>query len=112
MMEPSGRQPAPGELRLVQAFVNTVDIEERRDELTTPERLRAWLATHNLMDGADSLSAADLLLALEVREALRALLLANNEGIVDAEAVEALNRVATRASLLVRFQIDGHARLE
>jgi predicted RNA-binding Zn ribbon-like protein len=112
MMEPGGRQPAPGELRLVQAFVNTIDIEEQRDELTTPERLRAWLAAHNLMDSAERISAADLQLALEVREALRALLLANNEGVVDTEAVEALNRAATRASLLVRFQPDGHVRLE
>ena len=32
-MEPGGRQPAPGELALVQRFVNTLDIEGRRDEL-------------------------------------------------------------------------------
>ncbi|MFL5804779.1 MAG: CGNR zinc finger domain-containing protein [Roseiflexaceae bacterium] len=112
MMEPGGRRPAPGPLGLVQAFINTVDIEEQREELITPERLRAWLAAHGLMDGADPMSEADLRRAIAFREALRALLLANNDGIIDAGAVETLNRIAGHAGLLVCFGPDGQARLE
>ena len=31
--------PAPGELELVRAFVNTYDAEERREDLAGPEAL-------------------------------------------------------------------------
>ena len=34
---------APGELAKVQAFVNTLDIEQATDELTTPAELARWL---------------------------------------------------------------------
>jgi predicted RNA-binding Zn ribbon-like protein len=111
-MEPGGRQPAPGALRLVQAFVNSNDMEAQRDEWSTPEGLRAWLIGHDLLESDAPVSAADLGHALEVREALRGLLLANNEGTVDGDAVETLNRSSGRACLLIRFQPDGRAQLE
>jgi predicted RNA-binding Zn ribbon-like protein len=111
-MQSGNRQPAPGPLALVQAFVNTVDIEEQRDELIAPDRLGAWLAAHGLMDGTDPLSEADLRRTIEFREALRALLLANNDRPVDASAVETLNQSAARAGLLVCFGPNGQARLE
>jgi predicted RNA-binding Zn ribbon-like protein len=110
-MEPGRRQPAPGALRLIQAFVNTNDIEAGRDELGTPEQLRAWLAEQDLIDGDEPVVAADLRRALEVREGLRALLLANNEGTVEPDAAAALNRAATGAPLLVRFERDGRTQL-
>jgi predicted RNA-binding Zn ribbon-like protein len=50
--------------------------------------------------------------AREAREALRALLAANNGREVDAGAVGALNRAAERARLGVRFGADRGAALE
>jgi predicted RNA-binding Zn ribbon-like protein len=111
-METGKRQPAPGQLRLIQAFVNTVDIEERREGLIGPEHLRAWLIGHELLDGSATVSEADLQRMLELREALRALLLANNGAPADSEALASLNRVAEGAALLVRFGASGQARLE
>src|SRR5579862_7773753 len=40
--------PAPGRLELVRAFVNTLDIEERTDELDSPAALASWLAARGL----------------------------------------------------------------
>ena len=107
----SSRPPAPGPLALVQAFVNTYDVEPRREELTSPEVLRAWLVDHGLLHDGEPLSDADLRRALEAREALRALLEANNAAIVDAASVTALNRIADGARLRVQFERDGRAQL-
>ena len=49
-METEGtRAPAPGALAVVQAFVNTVDMEPGTEELRGPAELRSWLAAFVLM---------------------------------------------------------------
>jgi predicted RNA-binding Zn ribbon-like protein len=111
MMESHPRQPAPGALGLVQAFVNSNDIEAGRDAWATAAELRAWLVGHELLGSEESLSDLALDRALEVREALRALLLANNDRAIDREALDNLNRAAKRASLLAHFGSDGGAQL-
>ena len=100
-------EPAPGRLALVERFVNTVDLEHRREMLSAPERLRDVLG----LERAIRISAADLRHALEVRAALRALALANNGGEPDGEAAQVLERAAERGRLVVRFD-GGVARLE
>jgi predicted RNA-binding Zn ribbon-like protein len=107
----SGRPPAPGPLALVQAFVNTYDVEPHREELHSPHALRAWLVDHGLLPDGEPLSDADLRRALEAREALRALLEANNTATVDAASVTTLNRIADAARLRVQFERDGRAQL-
>src|SRR4051794_40808355 len=72
------RPPADGALRLVQDFVNTVDRENAVEALDGPDGLRAWLAHRGLPGAGDRLSDADIGRAVAVREALRALLVANN----------------------------------
>jgi predicted RNA-binding Zn ribbon-like protein len=111
-MQAHQRQLAPGALRLIQVFVNTKDIEASRDELDTPERLHIWLAKHDLLMSGDVVSEADLQRALELREGLRMLLLANNERAVEPDAVAILNRAVHSARLMVRFGSDGQARLD
>jgi hypothetical protein len=75
--DPGGRAPAPGALRLVQRFVNTVDFENGIEELTDPVALEHALDAIGLPAG-ERLGPSDLERALRVREALRALLLGNN----------------------------------
>jgi predicted RNA-binding Zn ribbon-like protein len=75
----SGRGPdigqAPGRLAAVQAFVNTLDLEEGTDQISSPSALDAWLRAANLTGPAASGSApAELTLAVELREALRGIL--------------------------------------
>ena len=40
----ASRAPAPGDLRLVQEFENTADLEQGTDQLRTPDDLATWLA--------------------------------------------------------------------
>ena len=73
--------PAPGQLELVRAFVNTLDIEAGTDELSSPAELAAWLRERDLAEPADSSATeADLRQAIVMREALRDVLLAHVPG--------------------------------
>lgn len=99
---------APGDLELVRDFVNTYDVDDGVEALETPAALRAWLAERGLLRGA-TVTRSDLVHARRVREALRALLLANNGVSVRKEAAATLNRAAVRARLQVRFAPDGSA---
>jgi predicted RNA-binding Zn ribbon-like protein len=112
VVEPGDKQPAPGGLRLVQAFVNTNDLEDGRDELDSTQALQAWLDLHGLLTGAETLMPDDLQKALEVREALRALAFANNGQETDPEAAQVLNRASGGSRLVIRFGQDGTSRLE
>ena len=80
-MAPGNTSPektAPGPLELVQRFVNSADLESGEDELTSPGALRDWFAQRGLMGRHERVSAADLERAIDVREGVRALLLANS----------------------------------
>jgi predicted RNA-binding Zn ribbon-like protein len=106
LVQPGGREPAPGALRLVQAFVNTVDREHGPDLFDEPAGLEEWLERQLMPAPVD---AAGLQAAYEVREALRSLLLANNGEPYDAEARAVLERAARRARLEASFPPDGAA---
>lgn len=109
--EETGARPAPGDLALVQVFLNTVDIEGGEETLASPAELERWLRRHGLLEPAAPLTDADLRLAIQVREALRRLAYANHEGVADPEGAAVLDRVAANARLRVRFG-DGGMRLE
>ena len=104
---------APGDLAVVRAFVNTLDIDEGMEELDDPAALAAWLSAHGLLEERTEASAADLRRATWLREALRELLLSNNDRRpVPADAARTLDDVAARARLRLRVDADGSARLE
>jgi predicted RNA-binding Zn ribbon-like protein len=93
------------DLDLVRDFVNSVDLEERRDELSDARGLVRWLAGHRLATARARASDADTADARAVREALRELLRANNGVAVDeAAAAATLDAAALRAGLAVRFE--------
>jgi predicted RNA-binding Zn ribbon-like protein len=97
LVEPGGRTPAPGPLRLVQLFVNTVDLEDGPELLPDAARLRAWLVAHDLGDHA--VSAADHGRAIELREAIRALAASHGGAPEDPQAAATVNAAARRARL-------------
>jgi predicted RNA-binding Zn ribbon-like protein len=106
-------QEAPGELALVRAFINTMDYDDRVETFATPEALLAWFAERGLMDPGDEVGEGDRSRAIAVREALRDLALANDEGTPPPPAaVATLNEAAGRAPLVTRFDDDGQAALE
>ena len=106
----SEREPAPGRLELVQRFVNTVDHEHGREVLSEPARLHRLLVELGLLAADTAVDEDDLRRAVDVREALRSLALANNGHDVDRVQLELLERAAADGRLGVRF--DGsHAVL-
>jgi len=97
--------PAPGELEVVRAFVNTLDIESGTDRLRDPAAWASWAAERGLDPRA---TAADLRFGRGLREALRAALLANHDrSPLPQETVDALDAAANRSRLAVRFTSDG-----
>jgi len=109
--DPGGRSPAPEPLRPVQVFVNTLDIENGVDELAGPDALAEILAEAGVGDPGLRPTDADLRTAFDVREALRALLLANNGVPVDAADLAPLERATRAAQLAAVFRPDGGAEL-
>jgi predicted RNA-binding Zn ribbon-like protein len=83
---------APAPLRLVQEFVNTVDLEHDR------EWLAEWLESRGVRPTPRNLARA-----AEVREALRELLRANNGRGRAKNAIAALDSAARAAKLTVDF---------
>jgi predicted RNA-binding Zn ribbon-like protein len=106
------RPPAPPPLDLVEAFINTADLEDHTDELETPAALAAWMKKHKLVRSSERLTARDHGNALRLREALRQAVGANNGSALDAQSLGELNQIARRAALAVQFQQDGSARLD
>ena len=105
---------APGQLALVQALVNTQYGQGRRAhvELTSPEQLRAWLVAHRLLADGTPVTEGDFRRVLQLREALRSLLRANNETEILASQVDVLNRLTSNAPLTVRFHHNELPTLE
>lgn len=98
-------------LELVESFINSVDFEDGTEDFASPEQLRAWLVERELMEGAEHVSEGDLRRAIDVREGLRALALANNGEGLDTCAVERLDQAAGRASLRVQASPGAPPRL-
>jgi predicted RNA-binding Zn ribbon-like protein len=102
---------APQPLRLVQSFVNTVDLENKREWLGDPGALAAWARERRLVPTRTKFTNRDLERALELREAFRLLLAANRDRKADAAAFGLLARAADSAHLSVVFA-DGAPKLE
>jgi CGNR zinc finger/Putative stress-induced transcription regulator len=108
--QPGGRAPAPGELALLQSFINTKwDLADpRKDEIfTSPGRLEDWLRSRRLMEGPGGLAEDDLDRALAVREGLRALAFVNNDHPLDEAAVDSMRRASHGAASEIRIEPDG-----
>lgn len=106
---PGDRPPAPGRLRLVQQFVNTLDLEHGREVYGSPALLAQRLERLGLDPG--ELDEHDLAKALELRWALRRLLLANNGFPPERRALDVLEHTAAAARLTLRFDDAGAAEL-
>ena len=73
-------KPAPMPLLLVQSFVNTWDGDRGSDLLLDPAAARDWMTRADLWSAGRAPDPAELHLARGVREAIRAMLVANSGG--------------------------------
>lgn len=105
-MSTSLNKAAQAEADLLVAFVNTREIEEGTDEIGDPERLRDWVEeqTGEYLPAPDEEAHARV---ISVREALRALLRANNGGEAGERELAPLREAAERSRYRTTFDTDG-----
>jgi predicted RNA-binding Zn ribbon-like protein len=106
------RDSATGVLGLVQAYVNTVDLQDGPEQFSDPNTLMTWLVARGLMETGLPAVASDLKNAIAVREAVRGLIGANSGAAIYPVDVATLNEAAAASRLRARFGSDGKARLE
>jgi predicted RNA-binding Zn ribbon-like protein len=114
-VQPGGRVPAPGELALVQAFINShydLEMDHGADLFATRRGLELWIARRDpLADttAATELTGGDVSRAVAVREGLRTLASINGNGAdaVPADALARLNEAARGAAWEMRLADGG-----
>jgi predicted RNA-binding Zn ribbon-like protein len=113
-IEPGGRPKAPGRLELLQRFINSYnhDLPREWDRIGTPEKAQAWLREKRLVAPGDRISDVDAARLRELREAMRALALANHRGQSAAAAPDIVRRVSGAAALSVVIDDEGRTGLE
>ena len=109
-VEPGGRPKAPGRLELLQRFINSHnhDFPPEWDRIGTPERARAWLRQKRLVGPDDRVSDSDVARLRELREAIRALAIANRGGQPATAATDVIRKAS--AAALLRFAMDNTGR--
>ena len=99
-----GRLAAPGELELVRDFVNTRDLEKGTDRIEEPHRLSSWLVERGFASVPPKATDDDVTRARNLREALRAMLLAKAGFPLEVGTIDAFNAAAERTRLAVRAE--------
>ncbi len=103
----------PHDLELTIDFVNTLDVEKGSDALATTNGLADWLRARGMLSpGKAALGEADRLQAVDLREALRSLMLSNNGEPPDDRASATLELAARRGDLGVHFASGDSVSLE
>ena len=113
-IEPGGRPKAPGRLETLQRFVNTFnhDFPPAWDRLGSPTKARTWLLQKRLVSPPVRITHADVIRLRELREAIRALVMANHGGAVTPDALGTLRREGARVRLRIGLGPRGATELE
>ncbi|MGW6024747.1 CGNR zinc finger domain-containing protein [Streptomyces sp. NPDC055099] len=100
MLEP------PASAVLVEAFANTVDVEEASDEIATPAGLSGWLRGRGLLDTAGEIHTDDHARYMALRAGIREELGAHVGDTPDPRLLAAADRVLAEHPVLVTAR--GH----
>jgi predicted RNA-binding Zn ribbon-like protein len=110
---PPELKPAPAPLLLVQAFVNTRDLDLGTDLLADPGPANRWLHQSGLLAPQHRAGPGDLRTARDVREGIRALLASNSGGPPPAAAdLRPLEAVAGQSPLRLAIGGEGSVQLD
>lgn len=112
MRDRIGDKPAPGRLRLVQAFLNSTNTKSGREDFSSPAALKEWLVEERLVPAKAAVAESDVRQATAVRDALIRLIETRAEGEIDPNAVDVLNRSTRSAQMCVSFGPEGRVQLE
>jgi predicted RNA-binding Zn ribbon-like protein len=110
-MSAEAHRQSDEDIELVSSFINTLEKNTSRpdeESLDSPEALRSWMNAQGIAPGND-LGAEDVTRAIEFREAMRLLLLANNGGELDTAALRELREAADHGLIRVEIHDDGQA---
>jgi predicted RNA-binding Zn ribbon-like protein len=108
--QPGGRAPAPGQLALVQAFINShysLEDDHGAECWASPASLRRWLRGRGLISSDARVGAPELHRALAAREALRALAARDRAPGVREHVLGDLNAACAGAAVELRFDDAG-----
>jgi predicted RNA-binding Zn ribbon-like protein len=113
-IEPGGRPKAPGRLELLQRFVNTWnhDLPTEWDRLGTSAKAGGWLREKGLISASARTTAHDVVRIRELREAIRALAVANHGATLSPAASAVVRRASRSAELRVGCDKLGQTWLE
>jgi predicted RNA-binding Zn ribbon-like protein len=114
-IEPGGRPKAPGRLELLQRFINSYnhDFPREWDRIGTSEKAQAWLREKRLLAPGNRISEIDAARLRALREAIRALVIANLGGQhPPAAALDIFRGSSGRARLRVVVDSAGRTALE
>src|SRR3954451_13514769 len=105
-LEPGGQPKAPGRLALLQRFINTHnhDFPDDWDRLGAPDEAGAWLREKGLIAAGEEVSFEEAARLRDLREALRALLV--------APSPERFRTFSAGAELTVAVDAEGRTTLE
>ncbi len=106
------RKPAPMPLLLVQAFLNTLEIEAQTDVLADPHAARAWFVAAGLLPPKAPLRPADLELARGLRESVRGLLASDHGERLDERQLDPLRELVKKHRLRITIDDSGALAVE
>jgi predicted RNA-binding Zn ribbon-like protein len=122
--DPGAPPPAPGSLRLVQALVNTLSVEQELDLLSTVPSASRWLTSAGLVAATSPrpapagsgpalfpVTGAERAALIELREAIRGVLATHAGGHQDPEAASRLTVALAPSRLAVRADPAGRISL-
>jgi predicted RNA-binding Zn ribbon-like protein len=98
------------DVELVSSFINTLEKNTSRPDeetLDSPEALRSWMDEQGIPPG--DLGPRDLKRAIEFREAMRLLLMANNGGELSPNTLRELRDASDAGLIRVEVHDDGQA---
>jgi predicted RNA-binding Zn ribbon-like protein len=97
---------------VVQAFVNSYDREAGVERFDSAAALAAWLQEHGLIGRRERVTARDVRAAIELREAIRQLLLEHNGVPASREARATFASYAGESLLAASLEEDGRVGLQ
>ena len=105
-------KPAPGDLLLLQAFVNTFEADTGVDLLSEAASANAWLHDSGLVDTRTDLDDSNLARLRAVREVLRNLLESNSGfGEPSASSSDMLNESLKESAVGLRVEAEDQYRV-